>query len=165
MATRVQGNPVMTADRATDSKALRAIFVGGLTVGVLDLTYAVLVYSPRQPILILQGIASGVLGAKSYGGGGRTAALGIILHFLIALGAAAVYYVASRYVPFLIQHAVLCGLVYGAWVYLFMHLLVLPLSAFPPLDNQRFIYTAAEFVWHWFGVGLPIALSVRHYSA
>jgi hypothetical protein len=90
----------MTADRATGSRALRAIFVGGLIVGVLDLTYAVLVYSPRKPILILQGIASGVLGAKSYGGGARTAALGIILHFLIALGSATVYCVASRYVPF-----------------------------------------------------------------
>jgi hypothetical protein len=26
------------------------------------------------------------------------------------------------------------------------------------------IYQISEFVEHWFSVGLPIALSVRHYS-
>ncbi len=65
-----------------------AIVVGGLIVGVLDLTYAILVYSPQKPILILQTIASGVLGMKSYSGGVQAAALGVVLHFLIALGAA-----------------------------------------------------------------------------
>jgi len=36
----------------------------------VDLAYAVVaVYSPRQPILIPQTIASGILGLKSYSGG------------------------------------------------------------------------------------------------
>jgi hypothetical protein len=43
-----------------------AIVVGGLIVGVLDLAYAIAVYSPRQPILIPQTIASGILRLKSY---------------------------------------------------------------------------------------------------
>ncbi len=46
-----------------------AIVVGGLIVSVLDLAYAIAVYSPRQPILIPQTIASGILGLKSYSGG------------------------------------------------------------------------------------------------
>jgi uncharacterized membrane protein YagU involved in acid resistance len=140
-----------------------AIIVGGLIVGVLDLIYAILVYSPKQPILIPQTIASGVLGAGSYNEGWRSAALGIVLHFVIALGAATVYYLASRRLTFLVQQAVLFGFIYGALVYLFMHLIVLPLSAVPP-GNMPFIYKAFEFVEHWFCVGLPIALSVRHYS-
>src|SRR5229473_8116246 len=53
-----------------------AIVVGGLIVGVLDLTYAILVYSPQKPILIPQTIASGVLGMKSNSGGVQAAALG-----------------------------------------------------------------------------------------
>jgi hypothetical protein len=44
-----------------------------------------------------------------------------------------------------------------------MHLVVLPLSA-TPKGPTHFTYQAFEFVEHWFCVGLPIALSVRHYS-
>ena len=140
-----------------------AIFVGGVVVGVLDLIYAILVYSPRKPILIPQTIASGVLGIKSYDGGAQTVALGVVLHFLIALGAATVYYLASRRLAFLVDRAVLFGLIYGGLVYVFMHLVVLPLSAAPHRD-MPLIYKVCEFVEHWFCVGLPIALFVRHYS-
>ncbi len=146
-----------------NARPLAAIVRGGLIVGVLDLTYAILVYSPKKPILIPQTIASGVLGMKSYSGGAQTAALGVVLHFVIALGAATVYYLASRKLAFLVDRAVLFGLIYGGLVYLCMHLVVLPLSAVSP-RQMPLLYKVCEFVWHWFGVGLPIALSVRHYS-
>jgi hypothetical protein len=87
------------------SRPFRAIAFGGFVVGVLDLAYAIVVYSPTQPILIPQTIASGILGHKSYDGGAQTAILGIVLHF-IAFGAATVYYLASRKLSFLISHAV-----------------------------------------------------------
>ena len=151
------------APLSTTPRPLAAILVGGLIVGAVDLLFAILVYSPQKPIRIPQTIASGVLGMKSYSGGGQTAALGVVLHFLIALGAATVYYIASRRFQILIDRAVLFGLIYGALVYLFMHLVVLPLSA-APKGHMELIYQASEFVEHWFCVGLPIALSVRHYS-
>jgi hypothetical protein len=44
-----------------------------------------------------------------------------------------------------------------------MHLVVLPLSA-APKGHMPFVLMALEFVEHWFFVGLPIGLSVRHYS-
>jgi hypothetical protein len=145
------------------SRPFPAIVVGGFIVGALDLMYAIVVYSPTDPMRIPQTIASGVLGAQSYSGGAQTVMLGTLLHFIIALGAATVYFLASRKFPFLVQRAVLCGLIYGALVYLFMHWVVLPLSAVPH-RGMPFIYKACEFVEHWFCVGLPIALSVRHYS-
>jgi hypothetical protein len=148
---------------STGNRPLPAILVGGLIVGALDLAYAIAVYSPRRPILIPQTIASGLLGRASYGGGMATAALGVVLHFVIALGAATVYYLASRKLKLLVRHAVPCGMVFGALVYLFMHWVVLPLSA-APHGQMAFVYKAAEFVEHWFCVGLPIALSVRRYA-
>ena len=157
MSASVAGSPV------TRPKALPAIFVGGLIVGTVDLLYAIIVYSPRHPILVPQTIASGVFGPKSYQGGMQTAVLGVVLQFVIALGAATVYYLASRKLTFLVSRAVLCGLLYGALVYLFMHIVVVPLSA-APAGHMPFVYKAFEFVEHWFCVGLPIALSVRHYS-
>jgi hypothetical protein len=152
----MSNSPAVTSPK---SRPFPAIVVGGLIVGVLDLTYAILVYSPHHPILVPQAIACGVLGAKSFEGGAASAALGVVLHFTIALGAATVYFFASRWLKFLVERAVLCGLIYGGLVFFFMHLVVLPLSAAHPGPMRPL-----EFVWHWFGVGLPIALSVRHYS-
>ncbi len=153
VALRSQGKP----------RAVPAIFVGGLIIGAIDLAYAILVYSPHKPIAIPQTIASGILGIKSYCGGAQTAALGVVLHFIIALGAAAVFYLASRKIKFLLERPVLSGLIYGGLVYLFMHWIVLPLSAVHA-RNMPLIYKVCEFVEHWFCVGLPISLSVRHYS-
>ena len=144
-------------------RPIPAIVVGGVIVGILDLVYAILVYSPHDPILVPQTIAGGILGEAAYKGGGKTAALGIVLHFFVALCAASLYYLARRKLKFLIRHAVVFGMLFGAAVYLFMHLIVLPLSAVPS-GPTPFIYEVAEFVEHWFCVGLPIALSVRYYS-
>jgi uncharacterized membrane protein YagU involved in acid resistance len=161
MANSMQ--PGLAASSSAHPRAFPAVVVGGLIVGVVDLLYAIAVYSPRHPILVPQTIASGILGAKSYSESTYSAALGIILHFVIALGAAMVYYLASRPLKFLVSHAFASGLTYGALVFLFMHIVVLPLSAVPK-GNTPFVYMAFEFVEHWLGVGLPIALSVRHYS-
>ncbi|HXG64441.1 MAG TPA: hypothetical protein VNO70_04995, partial [Blastocatellia bacterium] len=107
---------------------------------------------------------SGLLGADSYRGGPATAALGAVLHFLIAFVAAAVYYAASRKLKFLARQALVCGPLYGIAVYLFMNQIVLPLSAFP---HQR-AFSLSSFVTglviHMLFVGLPIALAVRRYS-
>jgi uncharacterized membrane protein YagU involved in acid resistance len=143
--------------------ALASVAAGGFIVGVLDLTYAIVVYSPRAPILIPQTIASGVLGAKSYQGGVSSAVLGVFLHFFIAFCIASVYYAASRKLSVLVTNALPSGLIYGGLVYCVMHGLVLPLSAvahraIPP------VYVVTEFIEHWFFVGLPVALSVRYFS-
>jgi uncharacterized membrane protein YagU involved in acid resistance len=146
-----------------ESSATQAILWGGLIVGVLDLAYAIVVYSPRKPILIPQTIASGLLGLQSYREGVPSAVLGVVLHFVIAFTAATVYYLASRKLTFLTRRAFLSGMLYGAVVYLFMHLIVLPLSAVTRF-HVSLVYPVGEFVEHWFFVGLPIALSVRRFS-
>jgi uncharacterized membrane protein YagU involved in acid resistance len=113
---------------------------------------------------MLQSIASGVLGLDSYNGGLKTAALGLVLHFVIATGAAAVFYAASRKLSFLVRQAIISGLLYGIVVYFFMQLVVLPLSAFP----HKVAFTLSSLLIglgvHMFCVGLPISLTVRRYS-
>jgi len=146
-------------------RPLAAIFVGGLIAGAIDLLYAIVVYSSHHPLLIPKHIATGLLGASAYNGGTGIVLLGISLHFVIALGAATVYYLVSRKLTFLITRAVPCGLIYGALVYAFMHTVVLPLSNVPHSRHERpVIYKICEFAEHCLCVGLPIALSVRRYS-
>ena len=144
-------------------RALPAIAGGGVIVGLLDLTYAILVYSPKHPIRIPQAIAAGLLGRASFSDGASSAVLGIVCHFVIALGAATVYYLASRKWRFLVDRPVVAGMIFGACVYLVMHYVVIPLSAAGP-SHMSFALKSAEFVEHWFCVGLPIALSVRRYG-
>ena len=82
-----------------------------------------------SPDRVWQGVASGLLGPSSFQGGLRTAALGITIHFFIALTAATVYVTASRFLPLLRERAVPCGLAFGLMVWAFMRFVVIPLSA------------------------------------
>lgn len=144
---------------------LRAILSAGLLAGALDIT-AAFINSSRQgrsPMWVLQSVASGLLGADSYQGGARTAVLGAAVHFLIALTAATVYYLASRKLKLLVRHAIVCGLIYGVTVYLFMYGVVLPLTF-----HRSFIHPLSAVAIgvgiHMLCVGLPIALVVRHFE-
>ena len=143
-----------------------ALLWGGGLAGVLDLLWAFFLYGRRAgPVPVLQSIASGLLGADAYKGGAGTAALGFLLHFVIAFGAAAVYYLVSRRLGFLVRWAVLCGLLYGIAVYLFMNFVVLPLSAFPGKITYSPRALVIGILGHMFLVGLPIALAVRRRSS
>jgi hypothetical protein len=156
----VAAAPVLPAEK---SKAVPAIFWGGLIAGILDITTALIRWRP--PLRLLQSIASGLLGPQAFQGGWGTAALGMALHFVIAFSAAAVYYAASRKLAFLRQRAVTWGLFYGIAVYMFMTWVVVPLSAVhrsnPPFSG---LSLALSLLTHMFCVGLPIALAVRRYS-
>src|SRR6266699_4925017 len=88
-------------------KALPAILWAGLISGGLDITAALAVYGffGLKPVRLLQGIAGGLLGPRTFEGGLATAFLGLLCQFLIAFSAAAVYFAMSRGLPFLVEHA------------------------------------------------------------
>ncbi len=138
----------------------RSVLSAGLLAGVLDITAAFTFSALRGvgPVRVLKFIASGLMGPAAYQGGAAIAALGVALHFVIALGAAAVYWAASRKIAFLATHPVPSGLLYGVAVYFFMNLVVIPLSAIPP---RPFVPLPAMIVIHMLCVGLPIALVLR----
>ncbi|HMJ26066.1 MAG TPA: hypothetical protein VK475_09570 [Pyrinomonadaceae bacterium] len=148
-------------------KALRAILLGGLIAGTLDISYACIFSYVRRgtsPVRVLQSVASGALGRSSFDGGARTAALGLVFHFLIATIAAAVYYLASRPLRFLVNWAIVCGPLYGLGIYLVMNFVVLPLSAIGARPSLPPAVLISGLLIHMFGIGLPIALIVRRYS-
>lgn len=148
------------------SKAPRVIFWAGLIAGTLDITGACVVSWLRAgvtPVRVFQSVASGLYGAASFTGGAKTAALGVVLHFIIATTAAAAFYLASRQLRFLVDHPIIAGVIYGILVYLFMNFIVIPLSAVPkrpvPLSG-RIIGMSIIILC----VGLPIAAIVRRFS-
>jgi hypothetical protein len=148
---------------------LRAILWGGLSAGTLDAIYAVVAYRTTAN-RVFRSVASGLLGAQAFQGGLGTAALGMGLHFLIALTIAAVYVAASRKLPLLIRYAVPCGLLYGMACYFVMNFVVLPLSAAPfgrPFSLSLFRdpqFLGGLFIAHALLIGLPIALIARGHA-
>ena len=151
--------------------AIKPILIGGLIAGVLDITYACIDTYVRRgwsPVRLLQSVAAGALGPKAaIEGGYKTAALGLAFHFLIALVAAAVFFLASRLFRFMVTHAVISGIIYGVCVYAFMNCVVLRLSAIHlttwPWNFPKPALIGGLLI-HMFGIGLPIALAVRKYS-
>jgi hypothetical protein len=115
------------------SRALHAIVSAGLIAGILDITSAFVIAELKGTgsIRMLQGIASGLLGAPLFEGGMATAGLGLVIHFFIAFTAASVFYLASRQFNFLTRHAVVSGLAYGIAVYIFRYWIVVPLRFIP----------------------------------
>jgi hypothetical protein len=150
---------------AKNPNALVAVLWAGFACGVLDITAALVVYGffGAKPMRLLQGIASGLLGPSAFDGGLATALLGLLCHFVIAFGAAAVFFFASRSFGFLIERAVVSGALYGVAVYFFMNLVVVPLSAAAkrPFSLRMMI---VGVIIHIFCVGLPISLTVRRFS-
>jgi uncharacterized membrane protein YagU involved in acid resistance len=146
----------------------RAILWGGILAGVFDILFAFIYYGRLYhltPVDILHSVAAGLVGRDAARNGGlATAALGAVLHFIIAFGAAAAYYIVSRKLGFLVRQAVVCGLLYGIVVYVVMNFVVLPLSASPPRGVPPLASMIVPVVGHMLLIGLPIALAVRRYS-
>ncbi len=151
---------------------IKSIVYAGLVVGTLDLLDAFIFFGLRsgaQPVGILHSIAAGAIGREAARAGGvQTAALGLLLHFTIALLIATVYIVASRVAPILRRRWIACGLIFGVLAYFVMTFFVVPLSnagagqitfalpVTPVLINGLTI--------HAFGVGLPAAYFASHPS-
>jgi hypothetical protein len=146
------------------SQPLRTIVVAWLTAGILDITSAFVIAEIKGTgsVRMLQGIASGLLGKRSFEGGLLTAGLGLAIHFFIAFTAATLFYLISRKFRFLIEHAIAAGFLYGVAVYLFMYWVVIRLvfpNAHPSLSRD-----VTAVLVHMFLIGLPISLIVSRFS-
>jgi hypothetical protein len=145
-------------------RAVRAIAITGLIVGVMDITSAFILAITRGSTVmrLLQFVASGLIGPKAFAGGTATALLGLGLHFVIAFAVVAVFYAASCRLAFLRERPVLAGVVYGAFVFGVMNLIVLPLSAAKP--RHSLTGDLIQIGIHMFIIGLPTSLLVRRFS-
>jgi hypothetical protein len=143
--------------------AAYAIVVGGLIAGAIDIIYALTFTILRggAPTRLLQSVASGLLGSAAFQGGTPTAVLGLVLHFVLMMIIAAIFYVVAARLRFLISRPILWGGLYGFAVFWVMNLVVLPLSAFPSQVKFAPLFVSTSLIVHAFGIGVPIALASR----
>lgn len=155
--------PETTAENRFD---YRAILFGALLAGALDLISAFIVtaFKTGNYARMLQGIASGLLGASSFEGGAATATLGVLIHFALAFIWTIIFYVASRRINFLTAQPIVSGVLYGILVYVLMYYVIVALSAAPFQMPHDFTATVRDVFIHIVCIGLPIALVARRFS-
>lgn len=121
--------------RVAQPRALDVILYGGGAAGALDIVNAIAfwrLYSGTEPPIILQSVAAGLVGKDAFAGGAATAALGLVLHFGIAFGMAAVYGLACLRYPAMLARPVVAGVSYGVLTWLAMNHFIVPLSRASP---------------------------------
>ena len=151
----------------------RAILWAWLACGILDITSAIVltIVGGSKPTRMLQGIAASVLGPQSFDMGATTAVLGLAMHFLVALSATLVFYMASRRWTAMLEWPVLSGILFGVFWLLVMYRGVIPaLAALRPLYIANAPKRPLPEIWpvpllvHMSCVGLPIALAMSRFA-
>ena len=137
------------------------IIAATLVAGTLDIVSAVVytLIAGHQPVAMLKGLASAVLGDDAAQGGSGTALFGLALHFAIMAGMAAVFIVAANRLSVLKTRWIAAGIAYGLGLWAVMNLIVLPLRfgwhPFHALGVGEMLFS------HVVLVGLPIAWFAR----
>jgi hypothetical protein len=152
--------------RSPSPSLFKAILLGGCIAALLDILDPIIFFYLRNhiaPIRIPQSIASGLLGRPAFSGGINTALLGLALHLFIALVWATGFVLAARMLPFLTQHPIRSGLLYGALIYIVMNYLVLPHSHVTPSRPTTPVLINGIFAILVL-VGLPISLCNRRFA-
>jgi hypothetical protein len=156
-------------------KNLKPILYAAVLVGVLDITAACInlgVAYGFGPLRVLKGVAGGLLGRSALEGGFATAALGLAMHFTMALTITTIFYALSRRLPLpkKLWGVMAVGLLYGAAVFAVNNFATAPFLSWV---RSLYLHTPILFkppmgwwqlVIHMFCVGLPAALVVRRYA-
>lgn len=109
----------------------KAILQTGLIAGTLDLIGAIVsstILNQKIPYKIFHYIASGIFGKEAFAGGGMMVFLGVLFHYLIAYTFTILYFWIYPKIGFLAINQVLSSILYGAFVWVIMNLVVVPLS-------------------------------------
>ncbi|MGB7025298.1 MAG: hypothetical protein WBD73_16000 [Candidatus Acidiferrales bacterium] len=139
----------------------------GLVAGTLDITENIIFNHFRGVTMkmIFQYIASGLIGMKSFSLGAESVALGVAIHYSIAMMWTVAFYFLSRQLRILTRQAAICGIVYGGVVYVIMNFVVLPLTAVPHAPRAMTLASRVSGVLALlFCIGLAISLLMRKYA-
>ncbi|RZL33687.1 MAG: hypothetical protein EOP35_17305 [Rubrivivax sp.] len=140
-----------------------AILLAGLVSGALDILSAFASYSTQGATVdgILKYIATGVLGPSALQGGPGTAALGLLFHFALTTGMAAVFMAAALKLRTLASQPWLWGSLFGVLTWAAMVYVVVPLSGVPGWKLPQGWAIVSGLLAHVFYVGVPIAFITR----
>lgn len=145
------------------SSIVQPIVIATLVCGTLDILLAIIVTLSRGREVggMLRFVASGPFpSATDMGATGS--ALGLLVHYSLMAIMVAVFVIAARQWPSLLDKPLLWGLVYGLITYVVMNLIVVPLR-FPAAWPPKALSITTQLFAHIVLVGWPMAFVTRHY--
>ena len=163
LAVNLPPRPPMSERPGAPSLA-PAVLRTGLVAGILDAIAAMtqsLINGGRNPSLVWNYVASAAFGPTARTGGLLFSAIGLLLHFFIAIGWATLFYLVAVRVPALRKYPVATGVAYGLFVWAMMTRVIIPLSRLGPPRSFNPMNAAIGATIIVVCVGLPIALRAR----
>ena len=171
MSEEARGNRASIEELSTrPGEALRqsayaasTIAIAGVAAGAIDLGFNTVkaLNAGTSVLRPWKGVAAALLGKDAVmQGSDAMAFVGVGLHFLITIGAAAIYYLLAKRQGWLVRHAFLSGLVFGTMFFLAMNYVILPLSVI-----GHPLYVGGETIAialpsHIIMIGLPISMII-----
>src|SRR4051812_46069401 len=148
-------------------KLSTAIIVTGLLAGTCDITAACTQFyikTGKSPILVGQYISSAVFGKEAaYSGDISMIILGFLFHYVVAFGWTILFYSAYPRMSFLRGNKIIVGIAYGAFVWVMMSQVVVPLTLIGR-GPFNFSNAAQAMAILMVCIGLPISLMAnQHY--
>ncbi|MGO4568626.1 hypothetical protein AB4Z52_27130 [Rhizobium sp. 2YAF20] len=134
-----------------------AVIIGGAVAGILDIGAAAAI-NRVDPKRILRIVASGILGHGAMTGADAPY-LGFFLQVAMGIFIAAIYAVASLWIPLLASMWMMGGLAYGIAIFFVMTYVVVPLSA-APRRPPALLSKHSKDMLAMLGFGLIVAYAV-----
>jgi len=142
----------------------------GLVAGTLDITAACIqayLKTGTMPSQVLKYVASGAVDPKTFSNDTMLAAVGLLVHFIIAICFTFFFFFLANQSPSLVKYPLLIGILYGVFVWGTMRFIILPyisrLNPKPIIGQEAIknaIIAAAIIV---VCVGIPVVLFARKY--
>ena len=144
---------------------LRSSVIAGLIIGLTDeIIYHWFVSSVLGGfplITVYQYIASGALGNAAFAGGIATALLGVLFHYLFSIVIAGVFILSVDRIPLLRHYVIPGSLLFAIGVFIVMNMIVIPLSATPPIPAPTTSQLIVLIMDHVLVFGLLLGILVR----
>ena len=149
----------------TRESAYSVIIKAGLLAGILDISAAFIQYAivtSKNPLGVLNFIASGVFGKSAFAGGPAMALWGFVFHMTIAMGFAVLFFVLCLKINWCYKNKWAAALLYGIVVWLIMNMIVVPQSKAPhiPFRPAKALLAAAILI---VCIGAPLSLVIGNY--
>ena len=141
------------------------VLTTGLLAGTMDILGAMTSYSirtGRNPMRVLDFVASGVFGREALTGDESLAAWGLLFHYFIAFSWTVLFYFLYPRVKLFQGDKIWKGIGYGIFVWMGMNLVVVPLSNAPkaPFNVLTAIQAMGILI---VCIGLPISILANKY--
>jgi hypothetical protein len=142
--------------------SITAVLLIGIVIGVFDALAATTLasFNGVPPSKVWQFVASGIRGPRAFEEGRKSSALGLFLHFVIALGVTSTFVIAAHFFPWLVASPFLTGATFGLLVFFVMQL-IMRFSA-TPKRTMKPNQVLGQLAIHIFVIGIPIAVLTKH---